>query len=251
MTVAGCRWASLGACRGWLPTWLPANSLAVLTSRRITSLRRPPEMPILDRLDTPDRRQGAARDIQCSRAGYRRTTNSGVAGSGKDRATSWVSLPRFPGWADHEARGFLLGDPVICGCRYQGPVPLWLVACCLKDRPADLGPPCRTVIGAPGPEVVDLTDRSRYFQGVPVDVGAQGCVGDVDVVTRADVHRGGLWGFQNSATGPAICQDFASRGSRAVGAASPPPGADRWSPNREARPRLEHLQQGLSRLPLP
>jgi hypothetical protein len=32
MTVAGCGLASPGACRRWLPTWLPANSLAALTS---------------------------------------------------------------------------------------------------------------------------------------------------------------------------------------------------------------------------
>src|SRR5882757_10120080 len=61
----------------------------------------------------------------------------------------------------------------------------------LEDWPADLRAPCGAVVGVAGPDAVDLTHGSCNLEGLLAHVGAESRVGDVDVVVRAGVDRGG------------------------------------------------------------
>src|SRR5258707_926123 len=73
----------------------------------------------------------------------------------------------------------------------SGNVSLKRPGCSLEDWPADLRAPCGAVVGVAGPGVVDLTHGSCNLEGLLAHVGAESRVGDVDVVVRAGVDRGG------------------------------------------------------------
>src|SRR5260370_24262177 len=76
----------------------------------------------------------------------------------------------------------------------SGNVSLKRPGCSLEDWPADLRAPCGAVVGVAGPDMVDLTHGSCNLEGLLAHVCAESRVGDVDVVMRAGVHRGGQVG---------------------------------------------------------
>src|SRR5260370_25617593 len=106
-----------------------------------------------------------------------------VPGTGADAAAAGEEVTRI--------LTLHVGASPYYGSDSVGNVSLKRRGCSVEDGQADLRAACGAVVGVAGPGVVDLTHGSCNLEGLLAHVGAESRVGDVDVVVRAGVDRGG------------------------------------------------------------